>query len=309
MIIKIFLLIFTLLCAQEYDVEIRVNHQSEVVSSNVFLGDIASITPLKNLEMAKALAGLVIVSGVKPGAVVEIKGSDILDKIQKAGFNMDKLGYSIPTEIKIQRSFSKIQESYLIDKIQSFIQTKSQPRRVTKVFAENLSVPTSEYDITVTDVNLFKIPNLARILVEETSFGEKFQYELEVPFESKEVKLVAFFTTALNPGEVVKEENVKLLEVDLASINGLSKADCVGREITRPVLPDTVCSNLNTQKLLLVKRKEPVEVKFKAGNLEIRMLGLALNDAAKGEKVEVKNPTSNKIIQGIVVDTGEIYVN
>ena len=58
----------------------------------------------------------------------------------------------------------------------------------------------------------------------------------------------------------------------------------------------------------LVHRGEEVILFAKTGELTVRMVGTALNDGSRGDLIQVRNSSSNRIIEGIVTTQGVVRV-
>jgi len=58
----------------------------------------------------------------------------------------------------------------------------------------------------------------------------------------------------------------------------------------------------------LVRRGDSVALLARSNGVEVRMPGRALGDAGAGERVSVRNPSSRRTIQGLVLADGEVLV-
>jgi flagella basal body P-ring formation protein FlgA len=58
----------------------------------------------------------------------------------------------------------------------------------------------------------------------------------------------------------------------------------------------------------VVRRGEQIILVATAGTMEVRMNGTALDDAGVGEKVKVKNSSSQRVVEGIVHAPGIVKV-
>ena len=71
-------------------------------------------------------------------------------------------------------------------------------------------------------------------------------------------------------------------------------------------------SPFNSRNLRLpttVHKGDIVEIVASTQGLMIRMRGKALNSGAKGERIRVKNQSSKKTIEAVVVDANTVTVN
>ena len=56
----------------------------------------------------------------------------------------------------------------------------------------------------------------------------------------------------------------------------------------------------------LVLKKDKVKIKTAVGLVSVVAEGIAMEDGAKGKKIKVKNTSSSKIIEAIVVSSREV---
>lgn len=86
-------------------------------------------------------------------------------------------------------------------------------------------------------------------------------------------------------------------------------AEIVNKQAARNLPAGSVLNRLSYQELTLVKRGERVNIQSGNAGISITAAGTALMDGAKGVKINVKNLSSQKVIQAVVVDSGQVTVN
>jgi len=87
------------------------------------------------------------------------------------------------------------------------------------------------------------------------------------------------------------------------------KRDVIGKITKRVVFANTV---LKTQMLglpLLVRRGQTVILMAESNGIQVRMSGKALGSGAIGHPIRVRNLSSRRIVEGIVVSTGVVKIN
>ena len=85
--------------------------------------------------------------------------------------------------------------------------------------------------------------------------------------------------------------------------------DVIGKILTRPINAGQVFSPRRLKAPLLVKRGDEVTIVAASGPLEVRVKGKALEDAAKGEQLSVRNIRSKRVIQAVATDEGMVKIN
>ena len=76
----------------------------------------------------------------------------------------------------------------------------------------------------------------------------------------------------------------------------------------RTILQGTTVSNLDLQPVNLINFGTPVTVILKTQNIYLQRKAMPLRSAQLGETVELKNPNSNKIMAGKVIDYNKVVI-
>jgi flagella basal body P-ring formation protein FlgA len=117
---------------------------------------------------------------------------------------------------------------------------------------------------------------------------------------------------ALQRGEELGAADVRVVEQDLGSLppGSLSVAtEAVGKRLKRSIAAGTPVTSSMLKVTQLVRRGQAVVLLAKAGGVQVRSAGKALDSAAKGERVRVENSTSGRVVEGIVVAEGVVQVS
>jgi len=107
-------------------------------------------------------------------------------------------------------------------------------------------------------------------------------------------------TDVIPAGSVVTASNTTSGEGTVTSDDRL----IIGREVRRTVYAGQEVQFENTRSALLVKRNNPVVVKYVSDGLEIIMTGRAMSNAGAGELITVMNTDSRAIVHGRVMEQG-----
>ena len=110
-------------------------------------------------------------------------------------------------------------------------------------------------------------------------------------------------------GELVTRDDVRLEERDLPSKRVRSDLkDAVGKRVKRALRVGRILTPRSLAEPKLVKRGKRVTLVLNANGLEIRAVGEALRDGARGDIVQVKNLSSRRVVEGTVDGTGIVRV-
>ncbi|QGP53975.1 flagellar basal body P-ring biosynthesis protein FlgA [Piscirickettsia salmonis] len=82
----------------------------------------------------------------------------------------------------------------------------------------------------------------------------------------------------------------------------------IGRNTKYPIKSGSIISEYSLKKEYMVQRGEHVQIRAQINNIKATSLGVALQNALRGQQVEVKNIQSQKIIKGKATDKGVVDV-
>lgn len=134
-------------------------------------------------------------------------------------------------------------------------------------------------------------------------------WTLYIPVRVEMVADVVVLATPVGRGATLTAAHVRLESHDLAQLNGSWLTDpdeAVGMVLRRPVRPGTVLTSNVLERPKLVRRGERVRVVATGGGFAVASEGEALNDAAEGERVRVRNLHSRSVIEGRVGADGQV---
>lgn len=118
-------------------------------------------------------------------------------------------------------------------------------------------------------------------------------------------------TRALRRGETLAQGDLRLARKDLSRLayGYLTDAEAAqGQVLKRSYLAGQVVQPGHLDKPVLVKRGQQVTLHARSGGIEIHMGGEALSDGAAGERIQVRNSSSNRVVEGEVVAKGVVRV-
>jgi flagellar basal body P-ring formation protein FlgA len=87
-----------------------------------------------------------------------------------------------------------------------------------------------------------------------------------------------------------------------------STEQLLGRELTRAVTGATIATPNMVQTRDLVAKGQDVTILATGANIQVRMAGVALQKGQQGERIDVKNASSGKTLQAVIVDAGTVEV-
>lgn len=109
----------------------------------------------------------------------------------------------------------------------------------------------------------------------------------------------------------ISAANIMLVRQELSQLHSgyYTKSDIViGKVLKQNLATGQVITPKRIKAKILVHRGEKVTIVASIGSLKVRGKGEALQDAARGELVSVRNSRSKRIVQGIVTKPGTVNV-
>lgn len=136
-------------------------------------------------------------------------------------------------------------------------------------------------------------------------------WKLYVPVTIALMDQVVVSSRPLVRGQSVQAEDLMLSEVDTS---GLRKAyftrieDVVGLRSKRAINSGTTLHAGLLQRAELVKRGSQVDILAVTDGLHVQMRGKALADGGRGDRIQVQNLNSGRVITGTVAGSGLVHV-
>lgn len=138
------------------------------------------------------------------------------------------------------------------------------------------------------------------------------RWSIYVPARIELYADVAVLTRNLGRGDVVSPQDVHLLRMNTsqAGFGHIEELDrVIGMELRRPLRSgDTVrLSHLRAPEV--VRRGDVVILEAQNGGLSVVMQGTAMADGQVGDQIQVRNSTSERVVDGTIVAAGRVRVN
>ena len=119
---------------------------------------------------------------------------------------------------------------------------------------------------------------------------------------------VVVTTETLAPGELISPSQVEIRYIEQNSLRGAEFDDpskLAGVRVKRRVSKDYPILSNN---LCFVCKNDSVSIYVRSNSFELKTAGEALQDGNKGDRIRVKNSSSNKELDAIVTGIGEVEV-
>ncbi|MDC9824414.1 flagellar basal body P-ring formation chaperone FlgA [Devosia sp. ZB163] len=149
-----------------------------------------------------------------------------------------------------------------------------------------------------------------------STFAARFQIEgIEMPIDvNGRIDLmveVPHLASSLKAGATITPADLEMKRVPLAFVGqtGIeSFDDLVGKQMRRTSRAGVMLKAADVTEPVIVKRNTQVTVLLHTGPMTLTMIGQSLADASTGQPVQVMNPVSRKILNGVATAEGTVEV-
>lgn len=116
----------------------------------------------------------------------------------------------------------------------------------------------------------------------------------------------------LNRGHILTKDDLIMSEENLSQLHYgyFSKPEqLIGKQLKRRLTQNRIIKVNYVKAPTLVKRGEIVSIVAENRGYSVKMTGIAMSNGSKGERIQVKNSSSRRIIEGTVQEPGIISIN
>ncbi len=113
-------------------------------------------------------------------------------------------------------------------------------------------------------------------------------------------------------GETITDKDlsyVKILNRDVHANMIIDAQDLIGMTPRRTLASNQIILDTDITSPILVKRNDIINVTLKNGAIQLSTKARAVSDGAKGDVVQIMNPTSKKIIEAVVIGPQQAVVD
>mgnify|MGYP000582633073 FL=1 len=82
----------------------------------------------------------------------------------------------------------------------------------------------------------------------------------------------------------------------------------VGKKVKRSLPLGAVITRTMLREAIAIKRGQRISLVSGSGGLQVRMTGVAMADGAAGDRIEVRNLSSKRVIEGVVLSSADVQV-
>ena len=147
-----------------------------------------------------------------------------------------------------------------------------------------------------------------RLTVNVKCNGNK-PWTLYVPVQVKVMQDVVVLSHALSRNSIIAQSDLQIEQRDINRMNSGYFSDpqkVIGKIIKRSVGGGLALSPAYVESQKLVKRGQQVILLAETRGITVKMAGTAMENGGSGERIKVKNLSSNRVIEGQITEEGVI---
>jgi flagella basal body P-ring formation protein FlgA len=293
--------------------DIRLQGRGEVVVTEemIRLSDIALIesASVADDNSIMELRKIPVASSPKAGETTTLEGARILEKLRDAGVRLDSLLYTFPKEVRVTRAYREVSQDELERALKSFLLTQDRQIEVKQLLSERpIKVPTDALNVEV----------VALHATQPGHFGVDYRLRAnsgDVRFQMKaladEWRMVPTAVRPLKRGDVVSAADIRLTKMNAGALNS-GALEQIGDVVDMALLRDVGQGEVFTSKAVklpaVVESGSKVTMVFRRGRLEATASGVALEDGALDQEINVRNESSKKVVRARVSERGIVLV-
>lgn len=137
-------------------------------------------------------------------------------------------------------------------------------------------------------------------------------WSLYVPVTVKIYRKIVVTSRPLAQGQIISSNDIEMYRMDINQLAGgyLTQANiAIGQILSRPLqLGRPLLSNF-LKAPRVIRRGQTITLLARKASFEVRSMGESLMDGAVGERIKVRNRRSRRIVEGIIVKNGVVFVD
>ena len=119
-------------------------------------------------------------------------------------------------------------------------------------------------------------------------------------------------TMPMARNHILTKDDLAYTEINISKLrNGYftRPEHLIGKQLKRRLEQNRLIKANHVKSPTLIKRGELVSIVAENSGYSVKMSGIAMSNGSKGDRVQVKNTSSKRIIEGVVTQAGTIRIN
>ena len=232
-----------------------------------------------------------------PGGKLSIKGSQINAELVALGMKNVK----IPNLVTVERSYVEINTKEIEEKLLQELKKDNTDFNYNVYIAsrDTLKMPIGELKYKVSGLNMETLGKVQ--LTCEVYENERKVYEF--PFSLDTAKMIKEYTLIkdVQKGEKYSEEKVQVdTKLIYSTVNSNNLEISEKTIFNKNLLAGTKLQKSDLEENAIIRKDDKIFIELKMGGMIISDRGVALTNGDMGQKIQVKNSRSGKVVEGVI---------
>ncbi len=232
-----------------------------------------------------------------PGGKLSIKGSQINAELVALGMKNVK----IPNLVTVERSYVEINTKEIEEKLLQELKKDNTDFNYNVYIAsrDTLKMPIGELKYKVSGLNMETLGKTQ--LTCEVYENERKVYEF--PFSLDTAKMIKEYTLIkdVQKGEKYSEEKVQVdTKLIYSTVNSNNLEISEKTIFNKNLLAGTKLQKSDLEENAIIRKDDKIFIELKMGGMIISDRGVALTNGDMGQKIQVKNSRSGKVVEGVI---------
>jgi flagella basal body P-ring formation protein FlgA len=174
-----------------------------------------------------------------------------------------------------------------------------------------ISLPTGQVSYRIVNSTRGVTPGLHSFLV-AADVGGKEAAKIWIKAEIKIFDEVVVSSYPLAHHEPLRAKDVRLERRDISSLSARPFTrieDVAGQQAARAIEVNEILTQKSVDRPTVMRRGSPIVLVYETGALRVETPGIAEEGGKLGELIQVKNPTSGKLLRGVVIDGRTVRID
>jgi flagella basal body P-ring formation protein FlgA len=310
---------FILMCLEEkpnaFALEVRVKETVSVRNETVFLGDVASFTPI-NDERVIELSSIKVASSPPPGKALVLNSRYLVYKLASAVSKKDNIKIKLPENLVVKREAQifnvEKQKNIFKEYVLANAPWPNDSIRFERINVPGpLMLPHGKLEWEIKNRGNFNFIGDLALVVKFSVEGRVFR-TVSISGRISIEKRVVKTARSIRRGDLIdRNDLVVVSERSIRARKGIfTEPDvAIGKIATRHIPTGALLEENMLKSSPIVKKGKRVIIKAENNEIRITTFGKALEDGTRGEQVKVINISSGKEIFATVSGPGRVKVS
>ena len=295
-------------------VTIQLRPSVTVESDDINLGDISEIRS-DDREMARRLSGIKIGTAPPAGQSRWVHPTEVRVRLKQFGIEEESYEIAATGPVKILRRHATVAPQRVNEAVKAFIQNhapwKADQLKIHRLtYDDELIVPAGRVSLVVAAPKhtdwLGPVPFKVQVLVE----GQAVR-TVTAPATIEVWSNVVVAVKPLGRYQPVDADDIRIERMNLARVPSnviMDPEQVLGRRTNRSIAANSVLRNDQVEMPPVIKRGDMVQMFAESSVLRVEAKGIARENGAPGDRIQIMNLSSKKIIYARVVDGQTVEV-